>query len=219
MCGGMRGHGLISSLFLGLWLAGACEVRGQTGAWGPRIGVNLSGVLYADGGAQNGMVPKMGVHLGAAAALAIDRHVSVEAAAVLSQDGFRGEGSQPGDLRMDYLDVPLVAKLRLPNRVSPHLLAGFTVGYMVRCRLTRVAIVGNTTCDDRLVGTHWRALDIGALGGIGMGLPTGKGRLELDLLLHWGLRDLKEDLLPPGAAKRVALRLSATLLSALGDRS
>lgn len=219
MCGGERSRGLIPCLLLGLWLVGAGGVDGQTPVWGPRVGFNLSAVLYADGGALNGVVPKSGLHLGAATAMAISRYVSVEAAAVISQDGFRGEGSQPGDLHMDYLDVPIVVKLRLPTRISPHLLAGFTVGYMVRCRLTGVAIVGDTACDDRLVGTNWRSLDFGALGGIGTSMPTGPGRLELDLLLSFGLRDLKEDLLPPGAARRVALRLSATLFLAQEDRT
>lgn len=219
MCDRERGRGPIPCLLLGFWLVSACAVAGQTPAWGPRVGVSLSAVLYADGGAQNGMVPKPGLHLGGAATLAINRHVSVEVAAAVSQDGFRGEGSQPGDLHMDYLDVPVVVKLRLPTRISPHLLGGFTVGYMVRCHLTGVAIVGDTACDDRLVGTNWRSLDVGALGGIGTSIPTGRGKLDLDLFLSVGLRDLKEDLLPPGAAKRIALRLSATLFIAQEDRT
>lgn len=219
MCGGERCRGLMPWLLLGLWLAGASGVEGQTLEWGPRIGANFSGVLYADGGAMNGMEPKLGLHLGVATTLGMGRHVSVEAAAVVSQDGFRGEGSQPGDLHMDYLDVPVVVKLRLPTRVSPHLLAGFSVGYMVRCGLTRVPVVGETTCDDRLVGTNWRSLDLGVLGGVGASVPTGRGTLELDLLGSYGVRDLKEDLLPPGTARRVALRLSATLFLAGEDRS
>lgn len=211
-------RGLVPGVLLGLWIVGAGGASGQKPVWGARMGLNLSAVLY-DGGAGNGVVPKTGVHMGVAAALVTRRHWSVEAAAVVSQDGFRGEGSQPGDLNMDFVDVPLVVKLRLPTRVSPHISGGFTVGYMIRCRLTRVALVGNTTCDDRLVGTRWRSLDVGAVGGIGTSLPTRWGRLELDLVLNLGLRDLKDDLLPPGDARRIALRMSATLLRTGEDRS
>jgi len=217
--GGRVRWGFSTVLFLGLSFVRADGAAGQTLEWGARLGFNVSAVLYADGGALNGVVPKPGLHLGAATAWEISQHATVEAAVVASQDGFRGEGAHPGDFRMDYVDVPVVGKLRLPTRVSPHLLAGFAVGYMVRCRLTGVAIVGDTTCDDRLVGTRWRSFDFGALGGIGVSLPTRRGRWEFDLFGSLGIRDLKVDLLPPGAARRVAARLSVTLFPTREDRS
>jgi hypothetical protein len=179
----------------------------------------MSGIIYEDAGAAGGMVLKPGIHFGAGAALRVSRLLSVEPAVLLSPDGFQGEGGHPGDFQMDYLDVPIMLKARIPARVSPHLLVGLTAGYMVRCRLTGVAFVGATACDDPLVGTRWRSFDLGGLIGLGATLPTRRGRFGLDAFVGFGMRDLKEDLLPPGSARRGAIRVSMTWFPAFGERS
>ncbi len=219
MSGGARRRGGGAATVLGLLLLVASGAMGQDIKFGIRAGLNVSGVIYQDAGAAGGMVLKQGIHLGAGAALRVSRFLSVETAVLISQDGFQGEGGHPGEFQMDYLELPIMLKVRIPTRVSPHLLVGLTAGYMVRCRLTGVAFVETTTCDDRLVGTRWRSFDVGGLFGLGATLPTRMGRFGLDAFLSLGIRDLKEDLLPPGSARRGAIRVSMTWFPASGERS
>lgn len=206
-------------LLLGALLIGGPDLAGQGISWGPRVGLNLSGVIFEDTPAADAMALRWGGHLGLASSLAVNRYVRVEASILLSQDGFRGRGAYPGDLRLHYLDLPVVIKLALPRRIAPHLVGGLSVGREIGCSLSGVALVGETTCDDPLVGSRWRDFDVGAVFGVGASLATGLGRWEVDALAGLGVRDLKADPLPPGTAKRAWIRLSAVLLRGGGEGS
>ena len=210
--GGCREYRLTWCLLLGAFLLGGPPLQAQEITWGPRVGLNLSGIIWEDVPSADAMVLRSGGHLGLASSVTLNRYVRVEAAVLVSQDGFRGAGAHPGDVRLHYIDLPVVVKLALPRRVSPHLVGGFSVGRKVGCSLSGVAVVGETTCDDPLVGSRWRGFDAGAVFGVGASLATGLGRWELDALAGLGLRDIKADLLPPGTAKRAWIRLSAALL-------
>jgi hypothetical protein len=185
----------------------ASTATAQPVSIGPRIGLNLSAVLFDDPSAAAVNI-RPGLHVGVSAALAFNRFLSAEASLLLGQYGYNARSAHPGNVELDYLDVPIVLRLRLPTRISPCLIAGLSAGYLVQGRMTGVAIVGETSLDDPLVGTDWRSSDYGVLAGLGIGLPAGTGRLEFDLVLSLGLRDIKEDILPPGPARRLSIRLS-----------
>ena len=151
---------------------------------------------------------KQGWHLGASASRRVANDVSLEVSLLWSQDGYAGDGAHPGNVEMTYLNAPLLARLHLPGRVTPRLTVGLDAAYLVACRITGVHLVDVARCDDPMVGTHWKALDLGGVAGLGWALGSPSGTFVVDALINLGFRDIKADVLPPGAARRAALRFS-----------
>ncbi len=186
--------------------------QAQTVSVGPRAGLNAAGVLYRDASSFGNTLPRVGGHFGAAAALAPSRFLEFEAALLYSQGGFQGRGGHPANLRTDDLTLPLAVRLRTASTVSPHLTLGVAGRLQLRCRLTNVAFVGETTCDDPVVGTNWRPVELLGRGGVGVSFPVRGGRFLLDALLAVGLGDVKESTLPPGWARSIAIQISCAYL-------
>jgi hypothetical protein len=180
-----------------------------------RAGLNAAGVLYQDASSFGNTLPRVGGHVGAAASLAPSRGLEFEGALLYSQGGFQGRGGYPFSLSTDDLTFPLAFRLRLPFTVSPHLTLGVAGRLQLRCRLTNVAFVEQTTCDDPVVGTNWRPVELLGRGGVGVSFPVRGGRLLLDALLAMGLGDVKESTLPPGWARSFAIQISCAYLMPL----
>ena len=183
---------------------------------GVRAGANLSTVRYLNPNANDQTELKPGFHLGASVAVVLSRHVESEASLLYSQGGYGGRGGHPWDVEKDYLEVPLTVRLKLPWSISPHLTAGLTTRFQLRCRLVDVAVVGETTCDDPVVGRGWRETEVLAVGGLGASTWVGPGILLLEVQIGWGLSNINYDPLPPGWAKSADLRISSAFRFPVG---
>jgi hypothetical protein len=190
------------------FLASALPAVAQEVTVGVRAGMNFSTIRFQDPSAGEHMQLKRGFHLGVSAARRLTGHLEAEAALLYSQGGERGRGGQPWDVAMDYVELPVILRARLPGRISPHVTAGLSPRLQLQCRLVDVAFVGETTCDDPVLGKRWKRLDLAAVGGLGASLTVGPGTLVVEGILGWGLTNLNEDILPPGWAKSADLRLS-----------
>lgn len=197
------GATLLAMLFL---VSIPCE--GQDLTAGVRFGFAGSTVRFLDQNANDQTELAPGFHLGAAAAVSLRSWVELEASLLVAQGGFRGRGGHPATLKTTHVEFPVVLRLRLPWRISPHLTGGLTTRFQIGCHLSDVGIVGDAGCDDPVVGTDWKRVDWAAVAGLGTGWEMGPGRVLLEGLLHWGISDMKEGPLPPGWAKSADLRLS-----------
>jgi hypothetical protein len=190
-------------------LTATAPVASQEVRVGLRAGADFSTIRFQDPNAREQMALKPGFHLGVSAAKGLTPYLEAEASLLFTQGGSAGKGGQPWDVAMDFLELPLILRARLPARISPHLTAGFSPRLKLRCKLVDVAVVGETTCDDPVVGRAWKGMELNAVGGGGAGMEVGPGRLTVEGTLVWGLTDLKDDPLPPGWARTADLRLSA----------
>jgi hypothetical protein len=194
---------LLSLFFV---LSNPCE--GQAFTAGVRLGFSGSTVRFLDQNANDQTELKPGFHVGASAALPLQPYAELEASVLLAQGGFRGRGGHPSTLNTTHIEVPVVLRLRLPWRISPHLTGGLVTRFLVGCHLSEVGIVGEAGCDDPVVGTQWKRVDLAVVAGLGTGWEMGPGRVLVEGLLHWGVSDMKEGPLPPGWAKSADLRFS-----------
>jgi hypothetical protein len=185
-----------------------------------RGGPTIAGVLWEDPYAADGMGGLRRYHAGATITASLSRWFEIEGDLLLSRKGFRDRGgAHIGTLESDYLELPLLLKLGLPTRISPHLMVGPTAAFQLRCRVTGVAGTGEGGCDDPFIGMSHRKIDYGLLFGLGVSLPAGPGSISVDVLSDLGLRDFKEDTLPPGYARNVAFYLSLGFTVPVGQRS
>jgi len=107
----------------------------------------------------------------------------------------RGYAVTQPTLRVDYLDIPVLARLgKLASReapVMPFFEAGPAVGMRVRCR-----VYFNTTSDPcrngAAFGQDWaiRRFEATAIGGGGVSVRVGSQMLLLRAQVEWGLRDI-----------------------------
>ncbi|HSG07444.1 MAG TPA: outer membrane beta-barrel protein [Longimicrobiales bacterium] len=202
------------ALALALLGALAGGVQGQSAtSVGARAGLLISTAVFEDPStnAQTGVLT--GVQLGVAVSRDLGRFAAVEGGVQLSREGFGGEGAHSGDLRTDNVSLPVLVRLRTPGRRSFHVTVGAAAKLSLRCRQVGVAVVGDMPCDDPVLGARWKAFDVAALVGAGVGLPFSGRRVVVDMLLSWGLRDVDGSQVVPGTARNVSLGLSAAVLS------
>jgi len=178
---------------------------------GPRGGVQASVIRFQDQNANEQTEMKLGVHLGVSGALLLRKHVETEVSILVAQGGFGGRGGHPATLNTLHVELPVVIRIRMPWRISPHLTGGLSPRFRVGCSLSEVGIVGETTCDDPVVGHAWKKAEVAGIAGLGFGFAVGRGFLLAEGTLHWGLSDLSQGPLPPGWAKTADLRFSTAL--------
>ncbi|RMH15670.1 MAG: PorT family protein [Gemmatimonadetes bacterium] len=104
-----------------------------------------------------------------------------------------------GTLKLSYIDVPVLARLRLwdGGLYGVRLLAGPSFSFRVGCDMKfhgRDRPISNLDCEDPGVGlTDVRDFDFGILGGLGFEYQAGRGvRLLLEGTYDFGLSDLSD---------------------------
>lgn len=192
-------------------LGGVGRGSAQDISVGPRGGVQASVIRFQDQNANEQTEMKLGVHLGVSGALLLRQHLETEVSLLVAQGGFEGRGGHPANMNTLHIELPVLIRIRMPWRISPHLTGGLSTRFRVGCNLSEVGIVGETTCDDPVVGRSWKKAEVAGIAGAGLGFAVGKGFLLAEGTLNWGLSDLSRDPLPPGWAKTADLRFSTAL--------
>lgn len=104
--------------------------------------------------------------------------------------GFGQEFSANGTLKLDYIDVPVLARFDFPSAgVTPHVLGGPTVGFNISAEQETEAAgqTGTEDVSDSVSGTDF-GLEVGA----GLDFSLGAGTATIDARYGLGLSDLPD---------------------------
>lgn len=222
---------LIVAAAMGMALA----AEAQTVSIGPRVGVNFATVRATDGDeeirdAYNDAVENnAGIQFGAVVNFGVSDMFSIQPEVLYSQRGFTAEeslfedeplGDISIDMRMNYLEVPVLAKLSFGGEnVKGFVTAGPSVAYWMSGK-TKTSFAGEEEeedyeFDDEYVdGVKENRLDIGASIGVGMAYRLGPGALNLDIRYGFGLSDIakyeddRPDDEPKGSHRVIGLSLA-----------
>lgn len=173
---------------------------GQNLGLGVKGGVNVATVHsdasgFADAGDRAGFVGGLFFDIGVTALGA------VQLEGLYSQKGFVARsGEVLGDVRLNYVDIPLLLKGSYNERGSgfrPSAYVGGVLSFETDCKLNG-AVDGETVdadCDDESVGLNTRKTDFGLLAGLStdVRLTESGFYLVLDARYNWGLLDILDD--------------------------
>ena len=201
------------SLVLGLALVVGKPLPAQELSVGVRGGLNASYTLFEV--EAQGREVRPGLLLGAVFAYPVRPWLALQAEALFSQKGWGGNARE-GNMRVSYLEVPVLIRLQHSGKLQPHLLLGPTVGMEVGCSFDETPQTERIDCDHNLISVDRSSLDFGLMTGAGIGHRVGRGLLSLDALLDFGLRDMIHEPLPWGTQTNLALSLSISYTVKLG---
>jgi len=191
----MMRHVVGAVLILACGTIGVPQADAEDVYYGVLGGANFSTVVFTpdlefdweDGTSLTGGA-FLGVDLGES--LSVETRVTFvrsSAGLVAAADGLRATG----EAQVDYLSVPLLARVRLPGHaVAPFLVAGAELGFKTGAQL-RATINGGTEDDpdfDESIASRHYSLSIGG----GLEIPAGKITVILEGLYSHGLNDINE---------------------------
>lgn len=180
----------LALLTASLFALAAQPAHGQRIAVGARGGLNLANA-DADGAIFSGSVGRTtGFHAGIVGNVEISRFFAVQTQFLISQKGF-DEGD--GDVSVDvtYLEIPVLAMIQIPGRISPHVYFGPVLALESGCTAT-TASAGEEQCADAVTAPRTKGADSGIMLGGGIKYDAGPGYLLADLLYAYGLTDVAE---------------------------
>lgn len=125
----------------------------------------------------------------------ITRTVELQTGGWISKKGFDGVNSLGGTTEVDqtYFEIPMLIGVRIPGKISPHLLTGPVLGLELSCTLTSTPNIPNgVNCDNPLDGPRTKGADFGILFGAGVEASVGRVSLIADALYNLGLTDISE---------------------------
>lgn len=170
---------------LGLLLVLMCAVPGSAQiTYGVKAGVNLADVSFS-GGTDVPSSRRVGPFAGAFATVPLWERISVQPEAIYTVKGTSLEVADlESDYIVDYLEVPVLARYRVTQRV--HVFAGPSMAFRLRAR-NRFEFDGSTEEID--VAGDVERFDLAAVGGVGVEF----GRWLLDGRMTYGLSDTDAD--------------------------
>ena len=190
-------HKVSLGLLVLAFIAGSISPATGQVAVGARGGVNFSNLNVTE----NGEAPEIpyesrtGLLLGATLGVNVTPWLALQLGGQYSQAGTsQDDGDVSGQLRLSYLDVPLVAKVYIPTKgspVMPYLYAGGFVGFEVDCSLRLEGTV-TVELDCETAGLE-QETNYGAVFGGGTDVRVGPGALTLDVEYALGLRNIADD--------------------------
>ena len=98
-----------------------------------------------------------------------------------------------GKIKLDYIEVPVLAKISLgpPGPLSPHLLAGPYVGFNLNAEFEFSA---NGESDSEDISNEINSTDFGLLVGVGVDFNLGLTKLNVQARYTYGLNDIDYDI-------------------------
>ena len=124
----------------------------------------------------------------------ITRTVELQTGGWISKKGFDGVDSSGGTTEVDqtYFEIPMLIGVRIPGKISPHLLTGPVLGLELSCNLTAPNFPNGVNCDDPIDAPRTKGADFGILFGAGVEASVGRVSLIADALYNLGLTDISE---------------------------
>lgn len=191
----------------------AVTTEAQTVSFGSRLGANLSTLRVIEGekmfhsGYSEAYGYITGAQFGAVVNIGLSDRFSIQPELLYSQKGHKVRSyfiedddleDMRAKLRMNYLEVPVLAKLSFGNKkLQFFLTAGPSVGYWVsgRSEWAYAGLEENKAYvfrKDYKHGLKENRLDVGANVGFGVAYPLGTGKLNLDVRYGLGLSDISK---------------------------
>lgn len=128
--------------------------------------------------------PRIGLRLGVYGELDLGGPVGIRAEAVYAMKGVKNAASSSNTtVQLDYLEVPIMAKVALGSGSDIFVLAGPAVGIKLSSKLSNDS--GSTDYGDLVY-----PLDVGLAGGLGFDALLGDTSITFDVRLTWGLRSV-----------------------------
>jgi hypothetical protein len=190
-------------------LAGTSDVESQV-RLGPMVGANMSTIGGDD--AEDFFSNRVGVVFGGFAQLGAGRF-AIQPQVLYSMKGANIEGVEGASLKLNYLQVPVLAQIRFPGAggVTPHLILGPSLSFKLSCKLSD----GDEEFDCEDVGLEAKGTDFSLIGGIGLDV----GSLTIAARYDYGLTRLEDTTSPDDLYNRAftltvgyGIRLSPPLL-------
>lgn len=186
---------LCGVLVLALTFASAAPLRAQQGGsgFGALAGLSLSKAGGTDIGGESKLVT--GTAVGAFVTMGVGRRLAIEPQLLMVEKGVKSEESGlTATVKLSYLQLPLLAKVRFPmdpeGRTAAFLFAGPAVAYRIGCRL-KLAQAGNELnagCDTDAEADAVRSFDSSLIFGVGADF----GRTTVSLRYDLGLTRLDQ---------------------------
>lgn len=155
-------------------------------------GVDVSSALTGD--VQEPWIP--GMVLGVASSFNMNEVFAIAPELNFSQRGYRLEGPQNIDIRYNYLELPILARLAFGQTLQGYINLGPTFSYLLNGKreVSGTSTGTNTSSIDYTVGdAGFNRLEIGGAIGGGVKLNTGAGSFLIDLRYTQGFTDFRKD--------------------------
>ena len=128
--------------------------------------------------------PSFGVRLGVYGDLGTDGPLGIRAEAVYAMKGVKNAASGSStSVQLDYLEVPVMAKIAFGDGPGPFVMAGPAVGIKLSAKL-------NSDSGSADYGDLVYPVDVGLVGGFGFDTSLGENNVTFDVRLTWGLRSV-----------------------------
>lgn len=145
---------------------------------------------------------KVGFIGGAFLGYQVNDWFSIEPQALFSQKGAKvnGKGSNSsleGSVRINYIEVPVLAKFWFPvsgSQMRPFVFAGPEVEFKVSCSAEGaiLAVTGSEDCDKTDNEINLKSTDFGVTGGAGIQFMAGGQDVRIDARYTLGLTDIND---------------------------
>ncbi len=171
-------------------LVAAAPAQAQQLQLGMRAGVNSASSDTEGSAFTEQPGTETAYHFGALARVDISNWFSLQTEVRYSRKGF-AEGDGDVALKVNYFEIPVLAVIRLPTTLSPHLYLGPVLSLESRCT---VLFEGEQTdCEEaREAAPRTKGADSGILFGGGIAVDFGPGSVIADLMYNHGLSDISE---------------------------
>ena len=193
-------------LFVSAGLARTTSAYGQdTGTEHSTVRVGVIGgaslaTVANDYGYTTNATYRLGASVGGLAVLPVTRLFSVEPEVLYVQKGSRSNAVPPESMEAaDYVEVPVLARLEgrmglghglaqeLASRLTLFAVGGPEVSVLANCHIDDLDLPHD--CNRfAFPQNHYNRVDLGAIGGAGVGIDVGRQRLSLSARYEWGMR-------------------------------
>lgn len=200
--------GMAAAVGVALSLNAAPVVMAQGFEFGVKLGPSLA-VVAADGDEGQGYDRRIALAGGVFMVLPVTDSFNVQVEALYTPKGANfADGNAPGTsaLLLDYLDIPVLARVDVPRSPALHVFAGPYVGFRRRAKLEYAQDVGAFRAGSR---EDIRRVVKGSEAGLvaGGGLDIGR-HAAIDARYCWGLTNVNSDPGGPRIRNRVLLLLA-----------